>query len=210
MVDFQKRDTHRGFEQDDEEEADESESGSSSPDEPESVDEHHHHSHDLESVGVAVVTVSSTRTLDDDPSGDAITEAMSEAGHQVITRELVADSLDSIQAAVDQLAGRRDVDVVITTGGTGVSPDDVTIEAVDPLLEKDLPGFGEVFRRRSVEDIGMKVIGTRAKAGIVDGGLVFALPGSVDAVEMAVGEVILPVIGHLTGLAQRGLDEHEE
>ncbi|MFW6385457.1 MAG: MogA/MoaB family molybdenum cofactor biosynthesis protein, partial [Halodesulfurarchaeum sp.] len=132
MVDFQKRDTHRGFEQDDEEEADESESGSSSPDEPESVDEHHHHSHDLESVGVAVVTVSSTRTLDDDPSGDAITEAMSEAGHQVITRELVADSLDSIQAAVNQLAGRRDVDVVITTGGTGVSPDDVTIEAVDP------------------------------------------------------------------------------
>lgn len=212
MVDFQRRDTRRGFGQDDEEEeADDSDPGASS-EEPESVDEHehHHHSHDLESVGVAVVTVSSTRTFDDDPSGDAITEAMSDAGHQVITRELVADSLDSIQAAVDQLAGRRDVDVVVTTGGTGVTPDDVTIEAIDPLLQKNLPGFGEVFRRRSVDDIGMKVVGTRAKAGIVDGVLVFALPGSVDAVEMAVDEVILPEIGHLTGLAQRGLDEHEE
>ena len=210
MVDFQKRDTSRGFGDDDDEEEEEAE-----PEDEhrhgEHVDhDHDHHAHDLERVGVGILTVSSSRTLDADPSGDAIQGAVEDAGNEVVTRELVRDDLDAVQAAVDQLAGRKDVDVVITTGGTGVSPDDVTIEAIGPLLEKDLPGFGELFRRLSYEDVGTKVVATRARAGIIDSVPVFALPGSVDAVELGVEEVILPEIGHLAGLAQRGHDDHEE
>ncbi|MFB6114523.1 MAG: molybdenum cofactor biosynthesis protein B, partial [Halodesulfurarchaeum sp.] len=193
MVDFQKRDTRRGVEDEDQEEdrdeeRDEQETAEGSVEaESTTVDrEAEHHHHDLESVGVAVLTVSSTRTLDDDPSGDAITEAVTANGHTVVTRELVSDSLDAVQGSVNQLVGRKDVDVVITTGGTGVSPDDVTIEAIDPLLEKDLPGFGETFRRQSADEIGPMVIATRATAGIANGVPVFSLPGSVDAVEMGV------------------------
>lgn len=208
MVDFQKRDTRRGFVggKTDEDESAVEDDGS------ESVDEtrHEHDVHDLEAVGVAILTVSTSRTLEDDPSGDAIAAAVTEAGHEVITRELVGDALDSVQAAVNHLVARADVDVVVSTGGTGVSPDDVTVEAIDPLLEKDLPGFGEVFRRKSEADIGMRVVGTRATAGIVDSVPVFALPGSVDAVQLGIEEVILPVIGHLTGLAQRGQHDHED
>ena len=217
MVDFQKRDTSRGLDSDDdaeeEEEGEEAEADAApeaDADEPHAEQEHDHHAHDMDTVGIGVITVSSTRSLDSDPSGDAIAAAAEAAGHEVVTRELVDDSLDGVQSAVNQLIGRRDVDVVITTGGTGVSPDDVTIEAIDPLLEKDLPGFGELFRRKSYEDIGAKVVATRATAGIADGVPVFALPGSEDAVRLGTEAVILPQIGHLAGLAQRGSHEHEE
>lgn len=212
MVDFQKRDTSRGLDPDDDEDAEAE--GDAAPgedaDEPHAEQEHDHHAHDMDTVGIGVITVSSSRSLDSDPSGDAIAAAAEAAGHEVVTRELVEDSLDGVQSAVNQLVGRRDVDAVITTGGTGVSPDDVTIEAIDPLLEKDLPGFGELFRRKSYEDIGAKVVATRATAGIADGVPVFALPGSEDAVRLGTEAVILPQIGHLAGLAQRGGHGHEE
>ena len=210
MVDFQQRDTSRGLATDEAEDESEAEEPAEEEEEVD-VDHHHHdhHAHDLEHVGVGVLTVSSTRTIDADPSGDAIEAAVEEAGNEVVTRELVGDSLDTVQSAVNQLARRKDVDVVITTGGTGVSPDDVTVEAIEPLLQKDLPGFGELFRRLSYEDVGTKTIATRSKAGIADGVPIFALPGNVDAVELGVGEVILPEIGHIAGLARRGLDEEE-
>lgn len=173
-------------------------------------DDHDHHAHDVSQLGVAVVTVSTSRTLEEDPSGDAIVTALEEAGHDVVTRELVGDSLDGVQSIVDALVDRRDVDAVVTTGGTGVSPDDVTVEAVRPLFEKDLPGFGETFRRLSFEEVGTRVVGTRAVAGIADGVPVFALPGSENAVRLGVEEVILPEVGHLAGLATRGMDDDEE
>ena len=106
------------------------------------------------------------------------------------------------------VVGRKDVDVAVTTGGTGVTPDDVTVEAVEPLVEKTLPGFGELFRRRSEADIGTRVIATRAFAGVADGVPVFCLPGSEAAVRLGVSEVILPEAGHLAGLARR--DEEDE
>ncbi|MFB6354616.1 MAG: molybdenum cofactor biosynthesis protein B [Halobacteriales archaeon] len=167
-----------------------------------------HHAHDLASVRVAVVTVSSTRTLDDDPSGDAIVESFEAAGHEIATRELVADDLDGVQGRLDGLVRRADVDVVVSTGGTGVTPDDVTVEAVRPLLEKELPGFGELFRRRSEADIGTRVVATRALAGIADGVPVFCLPGSEAAARLGADEIIVPEAGHLAGLARR--DEAEE
>lgn len=213
MVDFQERDTSRGLE---DEEAEEDESEAEEAHEPaehgdhEDEHGHDHHSHDFDTVGFGILTVSTSRTLDADPSGDAIAEAATAEGHEVVTRELVGDHLDAVQSAVNQLASRGDVDVVISTGGTGVSPDDVTIEAIEPLLDKDLPGFGELFRRESFEEIGTKVIGTRATAGVAEGVPVFALPGSESAVRLGVEDVILPEIGHLAGLAQRGLDDEEE
>ena len=108
-----------------------------------------------------------------------------------------------MQAAVDNLAGRDDVDVVVTTGGTGVTPDDVTVDAARPLFGKELPGFGELFRRLSAEDIGAKVVGSRATAGVVDDTLVFCLPGSEHATTLGTEDVILPEITHLVGLATR-------
>ena len=200
MVDFQKRDTQRG----------EGESGDEEPaKEPEEHDEpadHDHHAHDVESAGVAVVTVSTSRTLDSDPSGEAIRDALEVKGHRVVTREVIGDDFDQIQAATNQLVDRRDVDVLITTGGTGVTPDDVTVEAIGPLFDKHLPGFGEEFRRQSMAEVGTKAIATRATAGIVDGVPVFVLPGSVDAVTLGVEELILPVVSHLAGLARRKHD----
>ncbi|MFH5799818.1 molybdenum cofactor biosynthesis protein B [Haladaptatus sp. CMAA 1911] len=169
-------------------------------------DEHDHpdhHAHDVSELGFAVVTVSSSRSVDDDPAGDAITGLVEEAGHEVVTRELVADDHDRVQKTVNNIVGRDDVNVIVTTGGTGVTPDDVTIEAVCPLLDKELPGFGELFRRLSYDDIGTKIVGTRATAGVADGTAVCCLPGSENAVRLGVSEIVLEEAGHLVGLARR-------
>jgi molybdenum cofactor biosynthesis protein B len=163
----------------------------------------HHHAHDVESLAAAVVTVSTSRTLDDDPAGDAIAAAFESAGHEVAVREVVGDDFDSLQSTVDRLADRDDVDTVVTTGGTGVTPDDVTIEAVSGLFAKELPGFGELFRRRSEDEIGTRVVGTRATAGIVEGVPTFCLPGSENAARLGSEELIVPEAPHLTGLATR-------
>jgi len=168
--------------------------------------DHDHHAHDLPTVGVAVVTITSSRTADADQSGDYVADAFRDAGHEVATRELIPDDLDRVQAAVDTLTRREDVDAVVTTGGTGVTPDDVTPEAVLPLFDKQLPGFGELFRRRSEAEVGTRTIGSRAVAGIAGGTPTFCLPGSENAVRLGVDELILPEVGHLAGLAGRGAD----
>jgi molybdenum cofactor biosynthesis protein B len=218
MVDFQERDTSRTKRSADETDDEEGEtnatqaSGSDStpgatikPDDEGGEESHDHHHHDVETVRAAVVTVSSTRSLDEDDAGDAIQSAVEANGDELATRDLVRDDFDNIQAAIDALVGREDVDVVITTGGTGVTPDDVTVEAVRPLFEKELPGFGELFRRLSYDDIGTKVVGSRATAGVADGVPVFCLPGSEDAARLGTEEIILEQAGHLAGLAR-----HEE
>jgi molybdenum cofactor biosynthesis protein B len=172
--------------------------------------DHDHHHHDADSIAVAVMTVSSSRSLDEDPSGDYVAAAFEEAGHEVAVRELVPDEYDSVQGTVDRLARREDTDVVVTTGGTGVTPDDVTPEAVAGLFAKKLPGFGELFRRLSQEEIGTRTIGSRATAGIASATPVFCLPGSENAVRLGVDEIILSEVGHLVGLAGRGVDETGE
>lgn len=164
--------------------------------------DHDHHHHDLEELGVAVLTVSSTRTIESDSAGGAIESAVEAAGHEVTLRELVTDEYDGVQDAVDRLADRDDVDTVVTSGGTGVTPDDVTIEAARPLFDKELPGFGELFRRLSYEEIGTRVIGTRSTAGVVDGVPVFCLPGSENAARLG-AEILLEEAPHLAGLARR-------
>ena len=172
--------------------------------------DHDHHHHDADSVAIAVVTVSSSRSLDEgDTSGEYIVSTFESAGHEVVVRELVPDEHDSVQGAIDQLARRKDTDAVVTNGGTGVTPDDVTPEAVRGLFAKRLPGFGELFRQLSYEEIGTRTIGSRATAGIVSETPVFCLPGSENAVRLGVDEVILPEIGHLVGLAGRGVEDAE-
>jgi molybdenum cofactor biosynthesis protein B len=166
-------------------------------------DDHDHHAHDVERLGVAVVTVSTSRTVEDDASGELIADRVAEAGHEVVTREVLDDDYDGVQSAVDALVGRDDVDAVVTTGGTGVTPDDVTVEAVEPLFEKELPGFGELFRSLSREEVGTRVVGTRAVAGVAEGVPVFCLPGSENAARLGIEEAILPEVGHLAGLARR-------
>ena len=165
--------------------------------------DHDHHDHDADDVAVAVVTVSSSRSLEEDSSGDLIVDAFESAGHEVVVRELVDDEFDGVQGTVDRLVRRSDTDAVVTTGGTGVTPDDVTPEAVRPLFEKTLPGFGELFRRLSYEEVGTRTVGSRATAGVANATPVFCLPGSRNAVRLGVEEIILPEVGHLAGLASR-------
>jgi len=173
-----------------------------------SHDHDDHHSHDIEALSVGVVTVSSSRSVKDDPAGDAIVAAFEGAGHDVAVRELVNDDLDGIQSTVDRLVAREDVNTVVTTGGTGVTPDDVTIDAVRPVLRTELPGFGELFRRLSYEEVGTRVVGTRALAGIARGVPVFCVPGSENAARLGAEEIIVPEAPHLAGLARR--DDAEE
>lgn len=173
-------------------------------------DAHHHHHHDVETVQYAVVTVSTSRSLDDDPAGDAIEAGVEANGGEVTVRNLVPDDYDKVQAEVHNLVGRDDVDAVVTTGGTGVTPDDITVEATEPLFDKTLPGFGELFRRLSYDEIGTKVVGTRAVAGVADGVPVFCLPGSENAARLGAEEILVHEAGHLVGLAQRDDEDEEE
>lgn len=150
-----------------------------------------------------MVTVSSTRELEDDPAGDAIETALESVDHEVVIRELVRDNYDGIQTTVGHLADRTDVDCIVSTGGTGVSPDDYTVDAVEPLFDRTLPGFGELFRTLSREEIGTRVIATRATAGLITDVPVFCLPGSEAAARLGATEIIAPQVGHLVGLATR-------
>lgn len=161
-----------------------------------------HHAHDHDAVSIGILTVSSSRTLAEDDGGDAIEAACEAAGHDVLDRRLVADDREDI---VDGVAGLLDdgADAVVTTGGTGLTADDVTVEAVQELFDRRVPGFGELFRWRSYEAVGAMAMASRATAGVVDDRLVFCLPGSENAAEMGASELVAPAVGHLVGLVRR-------
>ncbi len=152
---------------------------------------------------VAVVTVSSSRDPDEDPGGDAAAELVSSAGGRVTARELVRDDFAAIRGTVDRLTAREDVDCLVTTGGTGMTMDDVTPAACEGFFEREIPGFGELFRSISYDEIGHRAMASRAVAGIVAGVPVFCLPGSQAAVRTAMSELVLPEAPHLAGLATR-------
>ena len=132
-------------------------------------------------AGIAVITVSDTRTLADDKSGDTLASRVTAAGHRLADRLIIKDEVRQIRAAVRKLAKREDVDVVITTGGTGLTGRDVTIEALRPLFDKEIEGFGTVFHMISFQKIGTSTMQSRATAGVVSGKYVFCLPGSPGA-----------------------------
>lgn len=154
-------------------------------------------------VGCAVITISDTRTLDSDTSGAAIVSLLEAAGHRVAVRRLVKDEPADVSALIRECTARDDVQVVITTGGTGITARDSTYEAVDALIDKRLDGFGELFRMLSYEDIGPAAMLSRAVAGTVNGRVVFALPGSEAAVRLALEKLIVPELRHLVQQVQR-------
>lgn len=132
-------------------------------------------------VHIAVLTVSDTRTLADDRSGDALVERLTTAGHELARREIVRDERDLIAAKLRAWIADDGIEVVITTGGTGVTGRDVTPEAVSDVWEKEIAGFGELFRMLSYEKIGTSTIQSRCTAGVAGGTYIFALPGSPGA-----------------------------
>ena len=136
-------------------------------------------------VNIAVLTISDTRTENDDKSGDAIVKRVVESGHQLHQKRIVPDDMYQIRAAVSTWVADVEIQVIITTGGTGVSGRDGSPEAISPLLDKTLDGFGEMFRVLSYDDIGTSTLQSRALAGVVNGTYIFVLPGSPGAVKLA-------------------------
>jgi molybdenum cofactor biosynthesis protein B len=152
-------------------------------------------------VATAVVTVSDTRTLEEDAGGRLIVELLEGAGHSVMSRVIVKDEPTEIAVAVQAAASRQGIGAVIVTGGTGVAPRDVTPDTIEPLLDRTIPGFGELYRVLSYQEIGSAALLSRALAGLRDGRVVFALPGSRGAVRLAMEKLILPELGHLVAQA---------
>jgi molybdenum cofactor biosynthesis protein B len=155
-------------------------------------------------VAVAVLVISDTRTERTDKSGKLIDKLLQEAGHKVLTLDVVRDDVEEIAGWVRRSASRLDVEVMILTGGTGISQRDVTIEAVHPLLHRELPGFGELMRLLSFQDIGPAAMLSRSLAGVIRGRALFALPGSEKAVGLAMKKLILPELGHVVFEIHKG------
>jgi len=155
------------------------------------------------SVGCYVLTVSDTRTEATDTGGRAAADLLIAAGHRVAGRTIVKDDADQVRDTIERQLANPDVQVIITTGGTGISSRDTTYEAVCGLLWKKLDGFGELFRVLSYEQIGAAAMLSRAVAGTIAGRVVVSLPGSEAAVRLALEKLVIPELGHLVREASR-------
>lgn len=162
---------------------------------------HHHRKAAATTLEVEVVTVSDTRTLETDTGGALVAQMLEGAGHKVHGRRVVADAPEAIAAATCDGLAAPGVGAIILTGGTGVAPRDVTPESVEPLLDRLIPGFGELFRQLSYDEIGSAALLSRALAGLARGKVVFVIPGSRGAVRLAMEKLILPELGHLAAEA---------
>jgi molybdenum cofactor biosynthesis protein B len=149
-------------------------------------------------LNVAVLTVSDTRTRENDTSGDVIQERLTTAGHKVAARAILRDDVEKLREQLRAWVADKSVDAVISTGGTGLTKRDVTPEAFEPLFTKTIPGFGELFRWLSYEEIGTSTIESRAFAGVADDTLVFCLPGSTGACRTGMDKIILPQLNATT------------
>jgi len=132
-------------------------------------------------LNIAILTISDTRTLDDDISGDLLVKRVQQAGHKLSARQIVPDEVEAIRAVVTKWVAQRQADVIITTGGTGFTARDVTPEAIDPILSKKMDGFSTLFHLISYQNIGSVTIQSRSLAGLIDTTLIFCLPGSKGA-----------------------------
>lgn len=141
---------------------------------------------------IAVLTLSDSRTLAEDKSGNALVERLQEAGHELVDRDLVPDDIYEMRAVVSKWIADKNVQVILTTGGTGVTGRDSTPEAITPLLDKRIEGFSELFRAISYEEIGASTIHSRTVAGMANGTLIFCLPGSTGACRTAWDKILQP------------------
>jgi molybdopterin adenylyltransferase len=162
--------------------------------------EHAHHRHDARAIGCAVLTVSDTRTAADDGSGQKIQELLQAHSHRVEHYQILKDEPALIAATIGAVPAAAEV--IIINGGTGLARRDTTYEAVSRLLEKEITGFGELFRMLSYAQVGAAAMLSRATAGVVGTRVVFSLPGSTAAVELAMTKLILPQLGHVVGLVR--------
>ena len=160
---------------------------------------HPHERRVPKSASLAVLTVSDTRTPEDDRSGRLACSLLEAAGHRVVAYRVLPDEPDAIVRCVEEWLVRDDCDGILVSGGTGISPRDCTWEALSGLLEKRLDGFGELFRMLSYEQIGSRAMLSRALGGIARRKPLFSLPGSPAAVRLALEKLILPELGHLLG-----------
>lgn len=169
------------------------------------VTEHKDKAH--RTVACAVITASDTRNEETDASGKKIKDLLAMQHHATVSYQILKDEPTQISAAVQALLERSDVDAIIINGGTGIAPRDTTFEAIQGLLEKEIPGFGELFRLLSYQDIGSAAMMTRATAGVAKGKIIVSLPGSTGAVELGMTKLVLPELGHML-FVLRGEKKH--
>ena len=150
-------------------------------------------------LSAAILASSDSRTFENDTSGDLLQERLESAGHKVVDRKILADDLNEIRSLLQQWVDNENIDVIITTGGTGLTQRDILPEAIEPLITKTIPGFGELFRMLSYDDIGTSTIESRAVGGVASGTLIFCLPGSTGACRLGMDKIILPQIDATTG-----------
>jgi len=155
------------------------------------------------SVSCAVLTISDSRTEQDDDSGRLIRQKLTENGHQVVFYAILKDEADSIKNKIYELLSQEELQVIITNGGTGASHRDITVETISPILEKKLDGFGELFRFLTYQEIGTASIMSRAIGGVARGKVILCLPGSPGAAKLAMDKIILPELGHMVREATR-------
>ena len=148
-------------------------------------------------VRCAVITVSDTRTLETDRGGQTIIRLLTEAGHPIVAREIIPDEPDTMTTLVKQIVVSKQTEVILMTGGTGISPRDQTFETIDSLCDRVLPGYGELLRWLSYQEIGASAMLSRALAGVIGDVVVLTMPGSPNAVKLAMQKLILPELGHL-------------
>lgn len=151
-----------------------------------------------EPLNVAVLTVSDTREVENDRGGNTIRQLLADEGHQIVRSFICQDDREEIQRSLEELLADKSVHCVVTTGGTGLGFRDVTVESIAPYFTKEMTGFGELFRMLSyTEDVGSKALLSRAEAGVIKDQVVYILPGSVKAVELAMKKLVLPELHHV-------------
>ena len=155
------------------------------------------------SIRCAVITVSDTRTIETDTGGQAVIDHLKAAGHTVCTREIIPDEPARMRPLLLSLSAREEVDAILLTGGTGITSRDQTFETVTGLLERPLPGYVEIFRMLSYQEIGPAAILSRAVAGLIARTIVMTMPGSPAAVRLAMEKIIVPELPHLAREARR-------
>jgi molybdenum cofactor biosynthesis protein B len=161
------------------------------------VEYQEHREKSFKEVACSIITVNSLATPETDRGGKEIKNSLEGAAHSVLLYRIVKDTEEEIEKAVKEIALYEKIQVIILTGGTGLSRRDVTFETIEALLEKKISGFGELFRSMSYQEIGPVAMMSRATAGIYQGKLVFSLPGSASAVRLAMEKLILPELGHM-------------
>jgi molybdenum cofactor biosynthesis protein B len=162
-----------------------------------------HRAHSPQVVNCAVITVSDTRTLENDTGGQTVIDFLRSAGHHIAAREIIPDEPQWMRAILYQLAARADIDAILLTGGTGIGSRDRTYETVSGLMTKTLPGYGEIFRVLSFQEIGAAAMLSRAVGGVIGKVVVLTMPGSPAGVRLAMEKLIVPELGHLVREACR-------